>query len=59
MEKILNLINHSFLHRLPIEVYQDGELIGTGIIIQHTKDYIKLDDGMYYMKRNCEFRIKT
>jgi hypothetical protein len=52
-------LNHAFLHRLPVEVLQDGELIGTGIIVQHTRDAIKLDDGMHYMKQNCEFRIKS
>lgn len=52
-------INHAFLHQLRIEVWQDGEKIGAGDISRHTKEDVVLDDGMHYLKRNCEFRIKT
>mgnify|MGYP001282582553 CR=1 FL=1 len=58
MGKVHQIINYAFLHRLPIKVYHYGELIGAGIIVEHTKHFIKLDDGQYYMKRNCDFIVK-
>ncbi|MFC6545203.1 hypothetical protein [Cohnella cellulosilytica] len=51
------LINHAFLHGLTVEVWQDGELIGSGRIVEHTRDFIRLDDGNYYVKANCEIKI--
>lgn len=52
-----DLINHAFLHSLPVEVWQDGERIGAGRIVRHTREAVQLDDGMYYLKHNCEFHI--
>lgn len=55
--KRLDVLNTAFLHELPVEVWQDGQRIGSGRIVRHTKDDVVLDDGMHYLKRNCEFRI--
>jgi len=54
----VKVINHAFLHGLIVEVWQNGELIGGGKIVEHTKDFIRLDDGDYYFKTRCEVQIK-
>ena len=51
------LINYAFLHGLPVEVWQAGELVGSGRIVEHTRDFIRLDGGDYYVKANCEIKI--
>jgi len=52
------LINHAFLNGLTVEVWQAGELIGSGRVAEHTKDFIRLDDGDYYFKAGCEVLTK-
>jgi hypothetical protein len=52
------IINHAFLHNLPIEVWMDGELICTGLIQRHTLRDIVID-GMHYFKHAFEFRIRS
>jgi hypothetical protein len=52
------LINHAFLFGLTVEVWRDGELMGSGIIVEHTRGFIRLDDGDYYFKAGCEVKIK-
>lgn len=54
----IKVINHAFLHGLFVEVWRSGELIGTGRIVEHTKDFIRLDDGDYYFKSGCELKTK-
>ncbi|WP_391574790.1 hypothetical protein [Cohnella sp.] len=54
----VKLINHAFLHGLAVEVWHDGERIGSGRIVEHTKGFIRLDDGDYYFKAGCEVRVK-
>ncbi|QTH44981.1 hypothetical protein J4772_11590 [Cohnella sp. LGH] len=51
------MINHAFLHNLTVEVWQAGELTGTGRITEHTKDYIRLDDEDFFSKASCEIKI--
>ena len=53
-----NLINHAFLHALPLQVYLYGELIGEGRVEVHTQKTVRIG-GMYYFKRNCAFQIKS
>ncbi len=40
--------------RYPIKVYQDSELIDTGIIYSHTKISVYIKDG-FYLKKWCQF----
>ncbi len=54
----VKIINHAFLHGMIVEVWQAGELIGTGRIVEHSKDFIRLDDGDNYFKSGCVVRIK-
>lgn len=52
-------INLAFLQQQPIEVWQGGKRLGAGMIVKHTKEDIVLDDGMHYLKSNCEFRLRA
>ena len=52
----VKLINHAFLHNLTVEIWDKDELVGRGTIVLHTKDTIKLSDGMYYYK--CMFTLQ-
>ncbi len=54
----VKMINHAFLHGLTVEVWKAGELIGIGWILEHTRDFIKLNDGNFYFKVGCEVRVK-
>jgi hypothetical protein len=43
----------------PIDVWQHGELLDYGGIIScYTQDSVKLDHGGYFLRMNCEFRIR-
>jgi len=53
----VQLINHAFMYGKTVEIYDEEELIGRGKILLHTKDTIKLDDGMYYYKDKFTLRI--
>ncbi|GEM_PF-2342656 len=46
----VTLINHAFMYGLTVEIYDEDELVGRGKVVLHTKDTIKLSDGMYYYK---------
>lgn len=52
------VLNHAFLHSLPVEVWLEDELIGTGRVVLHTLRTVRLDDGMHYYKHMYDFRIK-
>ncbi len=41
-------INYAFLHGLTVEIYDEDGLAGRGKVLLHTRDTVKLDDGMYY-----------
>ena len=53
----VKLINHAFLNGLTVEVWQAGDLIGTGRITEHTRDFVRLDDGDFFSKASCEIKI--
>ncbi|RED86338.1 hypothetical protein [Cohnella phaseoli] len=53
----VKMINNAFLNGLTVEVWRAGELIGSGRIVEHTKDFIMLDDGDFYSKDWCELVI--
>lgn len=55
---LVALINHAFLNSIPIEVWHKGERIGSGLIELHTRDDVVIR-GLHYLKRNCEFKIKS
>jgi hypothetical protein len=53
----VKLTNHAFLYGLIVEIFDEEGLVGSGRIVLHTRDTIKLSDGMYYYKDKFELRI--
>ena len=53
----VKMINQAFLHSLTVEIWQAGEWIREGKIVEYTKDFIRLDDGDFYTKASCEIKI--
>jgi hypothetical protein len=58
----MNLTNpadfdNAILFQLHVEVWQQGEIIGRGIIKYHTDLTVAIDQDMY-LKQNCEFRVR-
>lgn len=49
-------LNRAFLDRLPISIWQDGELVDHGLIELHIRDAVKVN-GTYYVKSQYKFRI--
>jgi hypothetical protein len=47
-----NAVNFGYI----VSVTQNGEHLGSGHIISHSKNVIKMIDG-YYFKYNCEFAL--
>ncbi|WP_409344827.1 hypothetical protein [Paenibacillus sp. MBLB4367] len=57
MTKIL-VYDHDFMAAMfdKIEIYQDGELIGSGMLTDYNSEVIRTIDNMMYVRENCEFR---
>jgi len=53
----VKMINHAFLYGLTVEVWQASELIGEGRIVEHSRDFIRMDDGNFYTKASCEIKM--
>jgi len=47
----VKLINHAFLHGLTVEIWQAGELIGSGKIIEHTRTLYGSIMGIIFLRR--------
>lgn len=48
----------AFLRQLPVEVWQDGELIDSGPIEKHIKNAVRIN-GMYYVKKHYLYLINS
>lgn len=53
-----SVINHAFLHALPVEVWIGADMVGTGRVVLHTLRTVRLDDGMHYYKHMFDFKLK-
>lgn len=52
-------IQAAIYNKTLIMIIQKGDMLEySGIIESQTKDSIKLDTGEYYLKANCEFRVR-
>ncbi|RED54815.1 hypothetical protein [Cohnella lupini] len=53
----VKLINEAFLHGWIIKIKQYDKLVSTGKIVEHTRDTIRLDDGMHYYKSKFDIQL--
>jgi hypothetical protein len=51
-------LNSTLVNQLPVVVYQQGKLINYGGPIHSLTDIAVKINGSYFMRMNCEFRVR-
>ncbi|CAI6072583.1 hypothetical protein COHCIP112018_02352 [Cohnella sp. JJ-181] len=51
------VINHAFVHSIPIAIWYGEELMGMGLVKQHTKYTVVLSDNQHYYKHIFTFKL--